>query len=203
VERHRKSRPLALLKSLAFTALAAAVLAAVAWHAERQGLFERIARKTPEKERAPRNETGFGPGFHIMPDEYWAVFDDPKKTVKAAEKPAPEAAPAGGGAVAAEGLVVHPMKEQGPYSVVNEMGGLVPSAVGVWVSPNRLGQGQEAFYLEPGEEVTVTHWVVNFGGFKAYRVLNAKKRPGPRNKMHEAGWILGLYLQDKDGEPIK
>jgi len=199
---HRRRQRFAFLKYAALTLLAAGALAAVAWQAREKGLFDKLASR-PKEEKGPPTEQGLGPGFHIMPDEYWQVFEDPKKTAKPAGKAAAEAAPVAGQAVDAEGLVVHPMKAQGPYYIVNEMGGLVPSAVGVWVSPNRLGQGKEAFYLEPGEEITVSHWVCNFGGFKAFRVLNAKKRPGPRGKVFEAGWILGLYLQDKDGVPIR
>jgi phage FluMu protein Com len=200
-DRRRRQR-FGILKALVLTLLAAGALAAVAWQARDKGFFEKFASGSRgEKEPAP--ERGLGPGFHIMPDEYWQVFEDPKKAAKPSGKAAPEAAPVAGQAVDAEGLVVHPVKAQGPYYLVNEMGGLVPSAVGVWVSPNRLGQGKEAFYMEPGEEVTVTHWVCNFGGFKVFRILNTKKRPGPRGKVFEAGWILGLYLQDKDGVPIR
>jgi hypothetical protein len=95
------------------------------------------------------------------------------------------------------------MKNAGPWYVVNDMGGLIPSAVGVWVSPNKLGQGAEAFICEPGEEVEVTHWVRNYGGFKVYRIVNRKKRPGPGQKMFDAGWLLGIYLKNAEGEPIK
>jgi hypothetical protein len=153
------------------------------------------------KKRAKKEEAGLGRGFHIMPDDYWEIFDNPdllaKPVVKAPE-PKPEEKK-----IDAEGLTVHPMKPPGDYFIVNDMGGLVPSAVGIWVSPNRLGQGREGFFCTPGEKVTVTHWVRNYGGFKVYRVLNGKKRRGPGNKLYEAGWVMGIYLRGEDGEGIK
>jgi len=198
----RNRKRWAFLKPLLFILVAGALIVAVGPIALReldgQGLLDRLKKKA-SVEREGR--VGLGRGFHILDDDYWVVFDDASLLAKPVVK-APSAKP-GEAKIDAEGLTVHPMKVKGPYYIVGDMGGLVPSAVGIWASPVKLGQGREAFYGEPGEEVEVTHWVRNFGGFKVYRVLNKKKRPGPGNKMYEAGWLLGIYLKNSDGEAIK
>jgi hypothetical protein len=185
-----------------FTLAASAVLIGVGSFVWRD-LKDKGVLKTlfAPKPRIQKEEAGLGRGFHIMPDEYWDIFDNPERLAKPVVK-APEPKPKER-KVDAEGLKVFPLKPAGTYYIVNDMGGLVPSAVGIWVSPNRLGQGREAFFCEPGEKVTVTHRVRNYGGFKVYRVLNGKKRRGRGNRLYDAGWVLGIYLQDEEGKPIR
>lgn len=201
----RRRRQLSGLNTALLSIAGIAAVVAVGWYAKQQGLLDRI-NKTEQRDPDTVRASGLGPGFHILDNDYWIVFDDTSLRARPVVHP-PAAKPDGdapvGRRVESEGLTVNPMKRTGPWYIVNDMGGLVPSAVGVWVSPNKLGEGKEAFYLEPGSEVTVSHWVRNFGGFKVYRVLNEKKVPGPGSKIHEAGWILGLYLKDEEGRPIR
>lgn len=202
MDHFRRRRKASLVKPLLGTLVAAGLLAVVAFygmeHLTRSGALAKLQKRSA----APRDRVvGLGRGFHVLEDGYWAVFDDPALLARPATT-APRAAP-GEPAIDAEGLTVRPMKNRGPWYIVSDMGGLVPSAVGIWVSPNQLGQGTEAFWAEPGEELEVTHWAKNLTGFKVYRVLNKHKRTGPGNKMHEAGWILGQLLADRDGDPIK
>ncbi|GEM_PF-3593554 len=206
IRRIRRRRRWAFLKPLAFTLAAAILLAAVGkvvWRKlEKDKVFERMGRSGAGQGKGAE-AVGTGRGFHILPDDFWSVFDDETRVSRLAVNPPKPKASAEATEIDAEGLEVRVMEDTGPYYIAGQMGGLVPSAVGVWVSPNRLGQGPEAFYAEPGEEVKATHWARNYGGFKVYRIPNAKKRPGPGGKTHEAGWILGMYLRTKDGERIR
>lgn len=160
-------------------------------------------------------------GFHIVEDGYWSLFDmpaaeaSPGRVPPRAPGPGPKPAdgtgskpPDGAGQPAkpgegqpapaepapdAEGLEIHKLEDEGPYTVSGDMGGLIATRVGVWRSPNKLGTGKIAFYCEHFEKARVTHWARNLLGFRVYRVV----------KEGRAGWVLGNCLLDKDGEPLK
>jgi hypothetical protein len=155
-------------------------------------------------------------GFHIVDASYWALFDEIAASGAASvSTPPPDEGdaggerrppPAGGGdasggqpappprdKVHAEGLTVRAMKRTGPYWVNGDMGGLIATRVGIWKSPNRLGNGRIAFYCEHNEKVKITHWAKNLLGFRVYRVI----------KEGRSGWVLGAALLDENDQSLR
>ncbi|MHC5037608.1 MAG: hypothetical protein ACYTHM_09865 [Planctomycetota bacterium] len=81
----------------------------------------------------------------------------------------------------------------GPFKIVEKIDGMVISSIGIWKSPTRLGEGPVAFSCDPGEQVEVTHWMINPDDIKIFRIK--------RGAIH--GWVQGIYLLDKDGNSMR
>lgn len=211
--RRRRNR---FLRSLfLFVVVAAAFTAVVVggWGKFRRTSAYKALTGTEEKPPEETVEADLLPdgGFHVVGTDYWVVFDEAassedgriEQPLPPADRPGDGGDPSSGSGtpavppredrVSAEGLRVHAMEDTGPYSVNGDMGGLIAARVGVWKSPNRLGNGPIAFYCEHLEEVTVTHWAKNLLGFRVYRVV----------KEGRAGWTLGASLLDDSGEPLR
>jgi hypothetical protein len=215
IEMARRRRRNRFVKSLAVFLLVSGgftVFVVLGWgRFKNTGIFETITGGDSSGSSGGGRNSGimYEGGFHVVDETYWVIFEQGDDTA-AVSRPPPKTPtdrpgpashskdpvpppPRRSDDVKAEGLTVRKMKSTGPYTVNGDMGGLIAARVGVWKSPNKLGNGPIAFYCEHLEEVEVTHWAKNFLGFRVYRIL----------KQGRSGWVLGANLMTEDGTPFK